>query len=51
MVHLTIDNRKLEVPEGSTILEAARSIGIHIPTLCAHAELGHTPGACRVCLV
>jgi len=51
MVHLTIDNRKLEIPEGSTILEAARSIGIHIPTLCAHAELGHTPGACRVCLV
>ena len=51
MVHLTIDNRKLEVPEGSTILEAARSIGIHIPTLCAHTELGHTPGACRVCLV
>jgi iron-only hydrogenase group A len=51
MVHLTIDNRKLEVPENTTILEAARSIGIHIPTLCAHAELGHTPGACRVCLV
>jgi iron-only hydrogenase group A len=51
MVHLTIDNRKLEVPENTTILEAARSIGIHIPTLCAHTELGHTPGACRVCLV
>lgn len=51
MVHLTIDNRKLEVSEGTTILEAARSIGIHIPTLCAHTELGHTPGACRVCLV
>jgi iron-only hydrogenase group A len=51
MVHLTIDNRNCEVPEGTTILEAAESIGIHIPTLCAHRELGHTPGTCRVCVV
>jgi iron-only hydrogenase group A len=51
MVHLTIDDQKVQVPEGTTILEAARKIGIHIPTLCAHQELGHTPGACRVCLV
>lgn len=51
MVKLTIDNIELEVPEGTTILEAARSAGIHIPTLCALTELNHTPGACRVCVV
>ncbi len=51
MVTLTIDGREVEVPEGSTILEAAREAGIRIPTLCHHAELEHRPGACRVCLV
>jgi NADH dehydrogenase/NADH:ubiquinone oxidoreductase subunit G len=50
MVHLTIDNRKLEVSKAPPSSKQ-RSIGIHIPTLCAHIELGHTPGACRVCLV
>ena len=34
MVNLTIDGRSLSVPEGTTILEAASSVGIHIPTLC-----------------
>ena len=33
-VKLTIDNKTLEVPKGTTILEAAKSIGIHIPSLC-----------------
>jgi iron-only hydrogenase group A len=51
MVHLTIDHQKVEVPEETTLLEAARKLGIQIPTLCAHQELGHAPGACRVCLV
>jgi iron-only hydrogenase group A len=51
MVHLTIDDRKIETPEGTTILEAARKIGLQIPTLCTHTELHHAPGACRVCLV
>ncbi len=51
MVNLTIDNQKMQVPEGTTILEAAQKIGIQIPTLCAHLELKHTPGACRVCMV
>ncbi|MBI4832747.1 MAG: iron hydrogenase small subunit [Candidatus Lindowbacteria bacterium] len=51
MVTLTIDNCKAKVPDGATILEAARSIGIRIPTLCALQELNHTPGACRVCVV
>ena len=49
-VKLNIDNREVEVPAGSTILEAARSTGIKIPTLCAWTERNHTPGACRVCM-
>ncbi|HOS98070.1 MAG TPA: 2Fe-2S iron-sulfur cluster-binding protein, partial [Deltaproteobacteria bacterium] len=49
-VNLTIDNIKVSVPEGSTILEAAKSVGITIPTLCAWPEIHHTPGACRVCV-
>jgi iron-only hydrogenase group A len=51
MVTLTIDNRKAEVPEGATVLEAARTIGIRIPTLCTLPEINHAPGACRVCVV
>lgn len=54
-VRLTIDNKTLEVPKGTTILEAAKSIGIHIPSLCymkleeLHYE--NNPGACRICVV
>lgn len=33
-VTLTIDGQKVEANPGSTVLEAARKIGIHIPTLC-----------------
>jgi ferredoxin len=51
MVALTIDNLAVEVPEGTTILEAARSVGIHIPSLCTIPEIHHSPGACRVCVV
>jgi len=51
MVALTIDNLAVEVPEGSTILEAARSVGIHIPSLCTLPEMHHSPGACRICVV
>ncbi len=51
MVTLTINGREVKAPEGATILEAARQADIHIPTLCAMTEIGHTPGACRVCLV
>lgn len=50
-VHVTIDNIPVSVEPGTTIHEAAKSVGIHIPTLCALTEIGHTPGACRVCLV
>jgi NADH dehydrogenase/NADH:ubiquinone oxidoreductase subunit G len=51
MVELTIDGKTVSVKEGTTILEAARQAGIHIPTLCAYKELNHFPGACRVCVV
>ena len=33
-VKLTIDNRETEVPKGTTILQAAKRLGIDIPTLC-----------------
>ncbi len=50
MVELTINNVKVEVPEGTMVVDAARSVGINIPTLC-HFQ-GRAPlGACRVCLV
>ena len=47
---LQIDGKEVEAKEGMTILEAAQSAGISIPTLCHHEEL--TPyGACRICVV
>ncbi|MEN6572023.1 MAG: molybdopterin-dependent oxidoreductase [Anaerolineaceae bacterium] len=50
MVTVTIDSKQIEVPEGTTVLRAAQSSGIHIPTLCDHPKL--TPyGGCRLCLV
>jgi NADH-quinone oxidoreductase subunit G len=49
-IKLNIDNKEVEVPIGSTVLEAARVAGIKIPTLCAWPEIHHTPGACRVCM-
>lgn len=50
MIELVIDDKKVSVEANTTILEAARSVGIHIPTLCAYKGL--TPiGACRVCVV
>lgn len=51
MVSLSIDGQKIQVPQGTALLEAARKIGIWIPTLCALPEIHHTPGACRICVV
>ena len=55
MIKLTIDNKPVEVPEGTTILKAARQAGIHIPTLCYFELEGmnfeNKPGGCRVCVV
>jgi NADP-reducing hydrogenase subunit HndD len=50
MVNLNIDGQALSVAEGTTILEAADSIGIHIPRLCYLKELNEI-GACRMCVV
>ena len=50
MITLTIDDKKVEVEDGSTILRAAQKHGIHIPTLCDHKSL-EPYGASRVCLV
>jgi NADP-reducing hydrogenase subunit HndD len=50
MPTLTIDDKKIEVPEGTTLLEAARLGGIRIPNLC-YLENVQAIGACRVCLV
>ena len=49
-MNITINDRTLEVAEGSTILAAARQAGIDIPTLC-NLEHREAIGACRVCLV
>lgn len=50
MVNLTIDNRQISVPEGTTILEAAEQNGITIPRLCYLKGLNEI-GTCRVCVV
>ncbi len=50
LVSVTIDDNKTKVPFGTTILEAARDLGIHIPTLCYHDDLC-VAGVCRVCVV
>lgn len=49
MVNLTIDGIKVSVPEGSTIIEAAREVGINIPTLCYHPDQS-VKANCRVCV-
>ena len=50
MVNLTIDKKAVCVPEGTTILDAARSAGIDIPTLCFLKDINEI-GACRICMV
>ena len=50
MPKLTIDNANVEVPPGTTVLNAARTAGIRIPSLC-YLEGVHVIGGCRVCLV
>ena len=50
MVTLTIDDQKVCVPEGTTILQAAKQAGIDIPTLCFLKEINEV-GDCRMCIV
>jgi NADH-quinone oxidoreductase subunit G len=55
MVNLTIDNQRISVPEGTTILDAAKKVNINIPTLCyLNLEKFHfmnKVASCRVCVV
>ena len=50
MINLTIDDQKIKVPEGTTILDAAKQAGIDIPTLCFLKEINEV-GDCRMCIV
>lgn len=47
---LTIDNRQIEVADGTKVIQAAEQLGIYIPRFCYHPALGSV-GACRVCAV
>lgn len=53
MAKVTIDGIEIEVPDGTTILNAARKIGGNIvpPAMCYYSSLKDTGGKCRVCLV
>ena len=50
MIDITINNKKITVPEGISILNAAKTIGIEIPTLCYHPDQ-FVKANCRVCIV
>jgi NADP-reducing hydrogenase subunit HndD len=49
-ITLAIDDRKVTVPAGTSIMDAAETIGVHIPRLCYHPDLS-LMGSCRVCIV
>jgi NADP-reducing hydrogenase subunit HndD len=50
MLNIKINGQDVSVPAGTTILEAAKSINVHIPTLCYLKDINEI-GACRMCLV
>ncbi len=54
-IKLTIDNKTIEVAKGTTILKAAKEVGIHISTLCYlhldDLQIENKPAGCRVCVV
>ncbi len=50
LVKLTIDGKEIEVPSGTTVLNAAEQMGIHIPRFCYEEDLSPF-GACRLCVV
>lgn len=55
VINLLIDNKPVVVKKGTTILQAAKGIGIHIPTLCYmkldDLNIENKPGGCRICVV
>ena len=54
-IKLTIDNKEIEVPKGTTIYKAAKELGIDIPTLCYmelhDMNIENKPAGCRICVV
>lgn len=50
MLEIEIDGKKLTVPGGSTVMDAANSVGVHIPHFCYHKKLSIAAN-CRMCLV
>jgi len=50
MINITIDDKKISVPYGTTVLEAAKEVGIHIPTLCFLKDINEV-ASCRACIV
>ncbi|HRW21074.1 MAG TPA: 2Fe-2S iron-sulfur cluster-binding protein, partial [Bacteroidales bacterium] len=55
MININIDGRTVQVEQGTTVLEAAKSVNIDIPTLCymnlEDMNITHNPGGCRMCVV
>jgi len=49
-IKVTINGQEVSVPAGTTILQAAKQLGVKIPTLCYHEDLC-TSGSCRVCVI
>ncbi len=50
MITIKINNQIVEVPRGSSILEACKELGLDIPRFCYHEKLS-VAGNCRMCLV
>src|SRR5207302_6310339 len=50
LITLTIDDHRVELPEGATVLDPCRRLGIDIPTLC-YGEALMPANACRICVV
>jgi NADP-reducing hydrogenase subunit HndD len=53
-IKLTIDNKEVDVPRGTTIFKAAKELGIDIPTLCYmelhDMKIENKPAGCRICV-
>ena len=50
-ITLTIDGQPVTVPDGSTVLDAARQLGLNIPTLCHLAGVKENHPSCMACVV
>jgi bidirectional [NiFe] hydrogenase diaphorase subunit len=49
-VNIVIDGKKVQIDKGNTLMQAAKKLGIHIPSLCYHEKI-KPHGACRLCIV